>query len=300
MVVKVKKMATLHVPQKTTQVTPPEAEDPFAYGWRELFKRLPDGEWTKERVPLTLKDILHPQVRDFQVHSYEHEHFGTYLHAVLTAYLADDHKAVVLHDTRVAWEDFTPPPHTPNIAVIFNVRERCNWNTFDTAKEGTKPSLIIEITSPGTRNVDLISKVNEYAEAGVPYYVIVDTVRRKDQEPYWRLLGYRLENDYYVDYAADERGWLWLEPVRLWLALEGNRLVCYDETGRLLEDYGTILIARAKAEAQVAEAEASAAEAKAEAAREAQARAAAEARIRQLEAALREFQPFEGSEPSEG
>jgi colicin import membrane protein len=293
-------MATLFVPEKTAAVAPSQSEDPFAYGWREIFKRQPDGEWKRVRVPLTLEDILHPQVGDFQVHTDEHERFCIYLHMVLTAWLFNDKGAVVLHDTRVAWEDFTPPAHGPDIAVIFNVRERRNWSTFDTAEEGTKPSLIIEITSPGTRNVDLISKVEEYAEAGVPYYVIVDTVRRKDQESRWRLLGYRLEDDYYVDFAADERGWLWLEPVRLWLVLEGNRLVCYDENGRLLEDYTTISQARAEAEARAAAAEARAAAAEAKASEEAQARAAAEARIRQLEAALRELQPSEGPEPSEG
>jgi Uma2 family endonuclease len=299
-------MATLFVPEKRTAIAPPAAEDPFAYGWREVFKRQPDGEWKRERVPLTLEDILHPQIGDFQVHTDEHERFCIYLHMVLTAWLFNDKEAVVLHDTRVAWEDFTPPAHGPDIAVIFNVRERRNWSTFDTAEEGTKPSLIIEITSPGTRNVDLISKVNEYAEAGVPYYVIVDTVRRKDQEPYWRLLGYRLEDDSYVDFAPNEQGWLWLEPVRLWLALEGNRLVCYDENGRLLEDYTTVSLARAAAEARADAAEAEAKEAKAQAeeatahATKAEARAeAAEARIGQLEALLK-LQPSEGSEPSEG
>ena len=201
------------------------------------------------------------------MHTDEHELFCTYLHYVLTAWLSGNSGAVVLHDTRVAWEDFTPEAHGPDIAVIFNVRKRQNWSTFDTAEEGTKPSLIIEVTSPGTRNVDLISKVKEYAEAGVPYYVIVDSARRTDQEVRRRLLGYRLEDDYYVDFAADENGRLWLEPVGLWLGLAGNRLVCYDKDGRLLEDYTTAVQARREAEARAA---------------------AAEERIRQLEAALQE------------
>ena len=34
------------------------------------------------------------------------------------------------------------------LAVIFGVRERQNWGTFFVAKEGVRPALIIEVTSP--------------------------------------------------------------------------------------------------------------------------------------------------------
>ena len=108
--------------------------------------------------------------------------------------------------------------------------------------------------------------------------------------------------------AVDERGWIGLEPVHLWLGLSrdrlGNyeRLACFDRTGAEVGDYTAISTAlaaetRARAEAEAratAEAEARA-EAKARATAEAEARAAeagararAEARIRELEERLRQ------------
>jgi len=63
----------------------------------------------------------------------------------------------------------------------------------------------------------------------------------------------------------NERGRLWLEPVRLWPAVENNELVCYDETGTPVADYTEVVAARALAEARAE---------------------AAEARLRELEAEL--------------
>ena len=34
--------------------------------------------------------------------------------------------------------------------------------------------LAVEIISPGTRNVDLVLKAYEYAEAGIPHYWVID------------------------------------------------------------------------------------------------------------------------------
>lgn len=38
-------------------------DDPFALGWREVVRRLPNSQLDDERIPLTLEDILHPEVR---------------------------------------------------------------------------------------------------------------------------------------------------------------------------------------------------------------------------------------------
>ena len=42
------------------------------------------------------------------------------------------------------------------------------------------------------------------------------------------LVGYRLTPDGYEELRPNAKGWLWLEPVNLWLSLEGEDLVCYD------------------------------------------------------------------------
>jgi len=278
----------------------PPAEDPYRYGWRDVPRTLPNGEKIFERVPLTLNDILHPQVGDFRVHTQDHERFCSYLYNVFTARVSDDPGALVLHDVRVAWAKRDLGAHGPDIAVIFGVREKRDRSTFDEKKEGTKPSLIVEVTSPETRSVDLVDKVDHYERAGVRTYVIIDNYRRTGPITR-RLLGYRLTPAGYIPLEPDERGWLWLEAVRLWLGLHNNEPVCYDETGRPIEDYSQLKVAqteaesRAVAEAQArAEAESRATEAESRATAEAQARfeaesraTEAEARLRQLEAELR-------------
>jgi len=242
-----------------------DKKDRYPYGWRYVRFQNPNGEEKWERVPLTLEDILHPQVGDFRMHSEEHERFCAYLYNVFTARLASIADAVVLHDVRVAWDHPDLAPHGPDIAVIFNVRRRRNWRTFKVAEEGTKPSLILEVTSPKTRLTDLEDKVEEYAQAGVPLYVIVDIVERRERVMR-RLVGYQLTEADYVPLAKNEQGWLWLEPVGVWLGLRGKNLACYDEAGNLIEDYTGVTQARAEAEERADE---------------------AEARIRELEAELR-------------
>ena len=171
----------------------------------------------------------------------------------------------MLDDVRIAWDVPDLQPHGPDIAVILGVRERRNWSTFDVAAEGVRPALIIELTSPETASIDRSSKLEEYDLAGVPLYVIVDTVLPR-RRPTLRLLGYRQSPTGYQVLAPDGRGRLWLAPVRTWLGVEGGELVCYDEAGRPLGDYRALAAALAE---------------------EVQARAAAEARVRELEAELR-------------
>ena len=54
--------------------------------------------------------------------------------------------------------------HSPDLSVIFGVKERKDWITFDVKTEGVRPRLIIEVTSPATRSNDLVKKVQQYAK----------------------------------------------------------------------------------------------------------------------------------------
>src|SRR5262249_18478133 len=150
----------------------------------------PDGDYELDRVPLTLEDVLHPQEEDFIVHSFEHETCCTYLQDVLRSRIGHDPSAVVLRDVRISWDTPELQAHGPAIAVIFGVGERRNWGTFDVAKEGVRPALIVEVTSPETRRIDLYDKLIEYDQAGVSLYIIVDAHQRRGATV-WRLLGYQ-------------------------------------------------------------------------------------------------------------
>src|SRR5689334_12394382 len=159
-----------------SSIGPTQPEDPFRYGWRYVRHLRPDGVEDFEQVPLTLEDVLHPQEGDFSTHSHDHGRRNYYLLDVFGAQLADDPLAVVLHDVWIAWDIPGLGAHGPDIAVIFGVRERKNWSTFDVAREGVRPTLIIEVTSPETAAIDRSSKLEEYNLARVPLYVIIDTL----------------------------------------------------------------------------------------------------------------------------
>jgi Uma2 family endonuclease len=262
-----------------TEVTPAPSDDPFCLGWRYLRRQLSDGRVEYEQVPLTLEDVLYPEVGDFVVHSKVHEDICTYLADVFNAQLRDDPTAVVLHDVRVAWDVPGLRPNGPDVAVILGVREPRNWSTFDVADEGVRPALLVEVTSPETRQNDLLDKVDIYEQAGVPLYVIIDTRLWKGAEQL-HLIAYHLAPNGYEVLAPDERGWLRLEPAGVWLGLNDNRIACYDAHGQLIGDYQALAEARAVAEAR--------AKAEGEARAAAEARASeAEARLRDLEAELR-------------
>ena len=79
------------------------------------------------------------------------------------------------------------------------------------------------------------------------------------------LVGYYLTPAGYDELSPSADGWLWLKPVNLWLDLDGEDLICYDESGKAILAYVGVAAARAEAEARVK----------------------AEERIRQLEAELR-------------
>jgi Protein of unknown function (DUF820). len=146
---------------------------------------------------------------------------------------------------------------------------------------------MIEITSPETRENDVVWKVAHYARAGVAQYVIVDNIGRRGERQL-RLLDYRLVGDTYRLQPPDERGWVYLELADLWVGVEGDHVVCYADDGTAFGDYATVVQQAAEAEARARQEAAARAEAEEQARREAAARAEAEARARQEAAARAE------------
>lgn len=251
---------------------PVDPKDRFAYGWRYVSEARPDGAEELVKVPLTLEDILHPQEEDFRVHNDPHITDVLYLREVFYLAVSCVPGAVVLSDCRIAWDAAGEYGHGPDCAVIFDVRERKPWGTFNVILEGTRPALIIEVTSPTTRSTDLYNKVWEYAEQKVPHYVIADA-REKDGVRTIRFVDYRLDEDgEYVSQPLGPNGRVWLEEVKLWLGSENGLIVCYDSDGKRLGTYVEVDQARRDAEDRADQ--------------ERKAREALEQRIRDLEARL--------------
>jgi Uma2 family endonuclease len=261
--------------------------DPFFYGSRYAPRKQADGSVEYELVPLTPEDVLHPQIGDFIVNSHEHEQVCAYLFAIFKAFLAHDPSAVVLHNVLVKWGVRGMKGHGPDIAVFSEVPQQQMWRSFNIWRDGGKPELVIEVTSLSTRQIDLVRKFEHYHRAGIPLYIIIDLVRT-GQHPTATLTGYRHTPARYERIPLDERGWLWVGAIGLWLGIDRQKdqVACYHPDGTRINDYTEETQARRAAEAH-RDAEMQARRA-AEAHRDAemQARQAAEERLHELEAEL--------------
>jgi colicin import membrane protein len=288
------------VPRRSS---PADTKPSFRYGYREVRVKLPNGRSRFKRVPLTLKDVLHPRFGDVHVLSDAHGDDCNYLKSGLEDRLAADPSVVVFYDVGIFWDIPRLRHHSPDISVIFGVREHNEWKAFHVKIEKVRPSLIIEVTSPSTRVNDVKTKVKQYARARVPYYVVADAVEKNNQRRL-KLIAYRLEGQKYVRMPLDEHGRAWLEPVKLWLSVSvhsktgGDRLVLVDAlTNQEIPNYRAIsqsLVVEKNARAQaetVARAEALArAQAETIAQAEVLARALAEERAMAAEQRLREIE----------
>ena len=152
-------------------------------------------------------------------------------------------------------------------------------------KEGTCPSLVIEIVSPESKENDLDKKVNIYKKAQVEEYLIINP-NLKDEQVDYEIAGYRLIGNSYRKIKPDKQGRYLSKSTQILFGTntEKDRLQLWDaNTGEEL------LVSREETEeARAAEAKARfEAEAKA---RAAEARAEAEAKIRaKLEKQLQEL-----------
>ena len=98
--------------------------------------------------------------------------------------------------------------------------------------------LALEVVSPDTRDNDVVHKFRHYHQIGIPLYVIVDQEQEGGPQT---LRGYRWTPARYEPLALDEQDRLFLEPVRLYLLLRGEEVLCQDaQTGKELGSYAEI------------------------------------------------------------
>ncbi len=277
-----------------------DGEASFEFGYRDVLKKLPNGPCRLVRVPLTLDDVLHPREGDVHEHTASHDDDLLYLRSVLKSRFSDDRSVMVFSNCGIYWDIPGLKHHSPDLSVIFGVKRRKDWQTFHVKTEKVWPSLIIEVTSPSTRILDIKTKVTQYARAKVPHYVIADAQEGEGERRKITLIRYQLHGKAYKAVPLDSHGQAWLDPVGLWLGVKvnpqtsGDRLVLIDPaSNEEIGDYTAIAQACVRAEARARE-ETRRAEAEAQARVEAQARAeSAEARIRELEQAMKRRKPRE-------
>ena len=200
-------------------VPAPLEPDLYRYGFRFARFTNPDSTETVEQVPLTLENVLHPEDGDYIVETDAHDSDRAYLKEAFKVRLDHDRTAVVLSDCLVDWNLPRVKPLCPDIAVFFGVKRHIDWSILNVAREGARPALVIEITSPSTRSNDVVTKVDYYHSARVPLYIIADVLEGDEKERPIELIGYRRTPTRYKRIKPDDRGWIWLGPLRLWLGL---------------------------------------------------------------------------------
>jgi Uma2 family endonuclease len=264
-------------------------DDPFFYGARWTTVRLPDGTIV-DRIPLTLDDLLDPQLDDEIPQSTQHFRLTLDLFDLLERYFASREDVKVVSDMKMLWGIPGLPGPSPDVAVIPEVwSDDEDWESFDVQRKGTRPCLIIEVVSSldmETRRLDYEKKVLVYEQAGIPEYLIYDPPSSYTQG---RLLltGYQLGADgHYGRIEPDTCGLLHSETIGLLfgVAEDGRKpLVIKEVPGKRLLT-GKEAAKKARERAQAAEERARAAEGRAQS--ESEARKVTEAELARLRAEL--------------
>jgi Uma2 family endonuclease len=275
---------SLTTAEQTTSVVPAAFTGDWALGWRYETVRTVNGQPEMVRVPLTPEEALHPQEGYVMPIRTDHDRISDDLCDMLRPYLEAQADVAVFHDLVFAWDHPAVKPYAPDIAVVPHLPDReKNRGQFVIEEEGARPSLIIEVVSPSSREADRVIKVRDYAWVGVQEYVYIDQ-RTYKGAIIWEVVGFRLQEGVYLPILTDEDGALYLTTLNLRIGIEDGKV--WLEDGVTGENLLTNL--EAQRARRVAEERANAAEAQAVA--EAEARRAAEARAAEAEARLAELE----------
>jgi Uma2 family endonuclease len=217
--------------------------------------------------------------------SYDHLYVIMTTLAMLLAHLKGQQATVLADQFLYYAQGFPRLRVAPDVMVIFNVEPggRDNYKIWE---EGQVPSVIFEMTSPGTRSKDDVEKKELYQGLGVTEYWQFDP--RGEWIPEY-LRGFRLQGDEEPAYVPikDNRS----EVLQLQLVVEGKIIGFYRlDDGVKLLPLAELNIALEQQTKQI-EAEAQRAEAAEQRAEAAEQRADREAqRTQELEAQIARYQ----------
>jgi Uma2 family endonuclease len=211
------------------------ADDRFRFGYRPTRIEHPDGteEWT--RVPLTLDDVLHPQLGDVIPTSIQHVKDCFYLYGIFESRLKRVENGLVLSDCLINWGRKDMRNHAPDVSVFSNLsfQPSSACGLFHLKEHNAKCLFLIELVSPNTRENDVVHKKQHYHLLGIPLYIIVDW--EKEDRPR-TIRGFRYEQDGWVDITVNEQ--VVIERFGVALAVREGRTVAIDlQTGEVQLDF---------------------------------------------------------------
>jgi colicin import membrane protein len=210
-------------------------DDPFCFGWRFRDHKLDDGTERSDQVPLTEWDLLHPLAGDFVVRHAWHTDTLDYLWQTIRSELSERTDVAVLHRMRIDWQKDGILPHGPDISVFSQLTRKLDQTseTFHVNDMGAKPLLLVEVTCPNSRRLDLLVKPTEYYRTGVPYYLVVDL---KSDEHAAKLLAYQSGPEGFTPLEEEPDKGVWIPSVQLWFKSNRKRIDCYRADGSRILD----------------------------------------------------------------
>ena len=234
-----------------------DEEASLEIGYRIEYPLDKQGQADVKYVPLTAEQALHPHEDDEFVASKSHSLAIQRLCEIADLRFEADPTYLSLTDTNVQFgEGFDDL--RPDLIILLGVirQQDPSLATFDYAEEAEPPRcpLVVEVTSPKTRDNDLVKKIGLYHQAGVEQYVIVDLPDpnvKNQREP--RVLNYLLATHGRRRRPDRRDRRVLLECLRVWTSFEGQDLIFTDaQTGRTLWKYSEAV---REAEAQKARAD---------------------------------------------
>jgi len=206
-------------------------------GWRYVEKPGKNGQVEYERVYLTAYELLHPQEDYTIVHKSPHDSNTERIGIGTKTHLANVPDVRVFGDLRTDLNLQGIRPISPDVSVIFGVSQERIWSTFNCQKEGVYPSVVFEVTSPGTRENDFGEKFDYYCRAEIPYYVILDIEYGWDgplETAIYHLHLFEYIGGKYKEKQANAEGRYWIPPLKMWMGVGSTGILFYDESGKLL------------------------------------------------------------------
>jgi len=205
---------------------------PFHIGTRYVPGVDADGNPTITPVPLTEEDFLHPLEGDRFMLNDAHWLAVTYLYSAIQTACRNRPGVHVLGDHRIDWQHEGIRAHGPDLAVFNNFP--ADWDpylgTFPVVDQQAETLAVFEATSESTRKVDIGNKFEEFAEVGIPYYLIVDTAEPTGAR---EIRGYHLSRGRYRAMKSDDALGYFVPGLKMWFRWDADtdRVVAADEDG---------------------------------------------------------------------
>ena len=205
---------------------------------QRVVKR-PDGRLELLEMPLTRELYLNPRLEDKMTQGQVHGDVLAELKELLSRHFKPHRDVTVLMDVKLLLKPRKGP--SPDISIIRGMRDpHRKRQSFNLAKEGVIPSLVIEIISPvdpRVRKWDEVDKFKLYQRVGIPEYILVEPPRPENGHRFL-LQGHRLDpQGSYQPIVPDTQGRLRSETLGLLFGVstEGDRLEIFDaRTGERL------------------------------------------------------------------